>query len=196
MPATTLLYNGRIYSPTVPDATAMAVTGNTVTWIGSDSAADAAGPVPERVDLAGAFVAPAFVDAHVHATATGLLLDGLNLTGCRSLAECLSALRKAARGTTGVVWGHGWDETAWPEGRPPSRAELDDAAGGAPVYLSRIDVHSALVSTALADAVPAAWGTAGWSVDGPVSQEAHHHIRGAARTAMTPDQRRTAQTAF
>ena len=190
------MVNGRIHSPGSP--TAMAVTGDTVAWLGADQAGRARYPDADVVDLAGAFVAPAFVDAHVHATSTGLLLAGLDLTGCRSLVDCLFAVRTfvAGRGLTGVVWGHGWDETRWPENRPPTRAELDEAASGVPVYLSRIDVHSALITSALALLVPRAWNTAGWSAQGPVSQEAHHHIRGAARAALTPAQRRAAQRVF
>jgi predicted amidohydrolase YtcJ len=194
---TTLLRNGRIHSSHVPDATAMAVTDGVITWLGSDDAARALFPDADTVDLGGAFVAPAFVDAHVHATGTGLLLDGLDLTGCRSLQDCLFAVRTfvAGRGSK-LVWGHGWDESAWPEGRPPTRAELDEAASGVPVYLSRVDVHSALITSSLALLVPKAWNTPGWSAQGPVSQEAHHHIRGAARAALTVPQRRAAQRVF
>jgi predicted amidohydrolase YtcJ len=191
---TRLLVNGRIYTPDSSDATAMAVTGGLITWIGQDSPGRAAHPDAELVDLDGAFVAPAFVDAHVHATATGLLHSGLDLTGVRSLADCLAAVR-AAR-TNGLVWGHGWDETRWPEHRPPTRAELDEAAGGRAVYLSRIDVHSALASTALIDAAPAGRGALGWSDSGPLTRDAHHHIRGAALRAITPAQRKAAQLAF
>jgi hypothetical protein len=194
--STTLLLNGRIYASA--DATAMAVTGDVIAWVGLDGPARALYPDAEVVDLGGAFVAPAFVDAHVHATSTGLVLSGLDLTGCRSLGECLAVLRdfvgSAPRG--GVVWGHGWDESAWPEGRPPGRAEIDAVSGGMPVYLSRVDVHSALVSTALVGLAPDAVGAAGWSMDGPVSQAAHHHVRGAARAALTQRQRGDAQRAF
>ncbi|MFD1152726.1 amidohydrolase family protein, partial [Saccharothrix hoggarensis] len=161
--ATRLLVGGRIHSPTAPDATAMAITDGTVVWLGQDAAGRALHPDAEVVELDGAFVAPAFVDAHVHATAAGLMLTGLDLTGCRSLAELLDAVR-AADGP--LIWGHGWDETRWPENRPPTRAELDAAGRGARVYLSRIDVHSAAVSTALVDLAPAARDADGWSPDG------------------------------
>ncbi|WP_236595018.1 amidohydrolase [Saccharothrix sp. 6-C] len=191
--ATRLLVGGRIHSPTSPDATAMAISDGTVVWLGQDAAGRALHPDAEVTDLRGAFVAPAFVDAHVHATSAGLLLTGLDLTGCRSLAELLHAVR-AAEGP--VVWGHGWDETRWPENRPPTRAELDDAARGARVYLSRIDVHSALASTALLDLAPDARGADGWTPDGPLSRAAHHHVRRAAKDAIPADRRRAAQHAF
>ena len=57
--------------------------------------------------------------------------------------------------------GHGWDETLLAEGRPPTVEELDRAAGGAEVYLSRVDVHSALVSSPLAARAGCA-DRAGW----------------------------------
>ncbi|MBC6450660.1 amidohydrolase [Actinokineospora xionganensis] len=194
-PRTTLLTGGKIHSPADPHATAMAVEDGIVVWLGQDSVGRTMySGADETVELDGGFVAPAFVDAHVHATSAGLLRTGLDLTGCASLTECLDALRAHVR-TSGnaLVWGHGWDETTWPERRTPTRAELDAAAQGAPVYLSRIDVHSALVSSAL---LQHARGADGFSEDGPLNKDAHHRVRRAALAAITPAQRAEAQTAF
>ena len=55
----------------------------------------------------------------------------------------------AAAHPDGPIWGHGWDETAWPDPTPPATAELDAVVGQRPAYLARVDVHSALASTAL-----------------------------------------------
>lgn len=192
---TTLLVGGRIHSPSSPDATAMAVTGDTVVWVGQDGPGRALHPGAEVVDLDSAFVAPGFVDAHVHATATGLHLTGLDLTGVRGAADLLAAVRAAVRPGE-VLIAHGWDQSGWTDPRLPSRAELDEAAGGTPVYLSRIDVHSALVSTALVDLAPEARGVDGWSADGPVTRDAHHRTRTAMQAATSGDQRRHAQDAF
>ena len=189
---TTLLLSGRIHSPSSPDATAMAVTGDTVVWVGQDGPGKALHPDAEVVHLDGAFVAPAFVDAHVHATATGLHLSGLDLTGVHDAGELLAAVREAVRPGE-VLIAHGWDETAWTSPRLPGRVELDEAAGGASVYLSRVDVHSALVSSALADAASDADG---WSSEGPLTREAHHRVRAAVRAAVSPEQRRRAQDTF
>ncbi|MGQ0838997.1 amidohydrolase [Actinokineospora sp.] len=195
---TTLLTGGRIHSPADPSATALAVADGVVVWLGQDSVGRTLYPdADETVALDGAFVAPAFVDAHVHATSAGLLRTGLDLTACRSLADCLDALRAHVRRTGHpLVWGHGWDETAWPERRPPTRAEVDAAAEGAAVYLSRIDVHSALVSAALLDRAPAARAEPGFSDTGPLTTSAHHHVRRAAQDAITPAQRADAQVEF
>ncbi|HEX6361218.1 amidohydrolase [Actinophytocola sp.] len=185
---TTLYTNARIHGGT---ATAMAVEGGRITWLGDDFP----GQVLNTVDLNGAFVTPAFVDAHVHATSAGLLRTGLDLTAAQSLSDVLDAVRDRAD-TDVLLWGHGWDETRWPERRPPTRAGLDAAAGATPVYLSRIDVHSALASTALVELAPAARTAPGWSPDGPLARDAHHHVRRAARESITREQRDEAQLAF
>ncbi|WP_236792451.1 amidohydrolase [Amycolatopsis sp. GM8] len=192
---TTLLVGGRIHSPSSPDATAMAVAGDTVVWVGQDGPGRALHPGAEIVELDGAFVAPGFVDAHVHATATGLHLAGLDLTGVRGAADLLAAVRAAVRPGE-VLIAHGWDESAWADPRLPSRADIDDASGGAAVYLSRVDVHSALVSSALVDLAPETAGSDGWTEDGPLTRDAHHRVRTAMQAAITPDQRRRAQDAF
>ena len=145
---TTLYRGGRIRTPEHPAATALLVRGGALAWVGADS--DAPDESDEVVELAGALVTPAFVDAHVHATSTGLALTGLDLSAVTSLAECLRRVEDASRTARGgVVLGHGWDETTWPERRAPTRQELDRASYGGVVYLSRIDVHSAVVSSAL-----------------------------------------------
>ncbi|MET7440624.1 amidohydrolase family protein, partial [Streptomyces sp. NPDC005568] len=154
---TVLLRGGEVHSPADPFATAMVVERGQIAWVGSEGAADAfASGVDDVVDLGGALVTPAFTDAHVHTTATGLALTGLDLSGAPSLDAALALVRDfaAARPADRVLLGHGWDAARWSDGRPPTRAELDEATGGRPLYLSRIDVHSAVVTTALLDLVP------------------------------------------
>ena len=174
----------------------MAVTDGVVSWVGDDRAARALHPSANVVDLGGAFVTPAFVDTHVHVTALGLNIVGLDLVGVGSLRECLDRLASFAR-THGdaVIWGHGWDESAWPEGAGPTTAQLDEAAPGRTVYLSRIDVHSAVCSTALRRSVPDLSDTAGFSPEGPLTFEAHHAARTVARSLLTAEQRSAARIA-
>ncbi|MEU5114039.1 amidohydrolase [Streptomyces longwoodensis] len=190
-PKTVLLRRGEVHSPADPFATAMVVERGQVAWVGSEGAADAfADGVDEVVDLDGALVTPAFTDAHVHTTATGLALTGLDLSDAPSLEAALARVREfaAARPQDRVLLGHGWDAARWPGGRPPTRAELDEATGGRPLYLSRIDVHSAVVTTAMLELAPGL--TAG---DGPLTADAHHAVRAAAFAAVTSAQRAEAQ---
>ncbi|TQK43261.1 hypothetical protein FBY35_4718 [Streptomyces sp. SLBN-118] len=195
---TVLLRGGEVHSPADPFATAMVVERGHVAWVGSEGAADAfAAGVDEVVDLEGALVTPAFTDAHVHTTATGLALTGLDLSRADSLADALRLVREhsAAHRADTVLLGHGWDAMRWPEQRPPSRAELDEATGGRPLYLPRIDVHSAVVTTALLDLVPGVTTRTGYHPDAPLTAAAHHAVRAAAHGAITPQQRAAAQRA-
>ncbi|HZG05860.1 MAG TPA: amidohydrolase family protein [Streptomyces sp.] len=197
-PRTVLLRGGTVHSPADPFATAMVVEGDSIAWIGSEGAADSfADGVDEVVHLDGALVTPAFTDAHVHTTATGLALTGLDLTGARSLADALARVRAhaEARPADRILLGHGWDATAWPEGRPPTRAELDEATGHRPLYLTRVDVHSALATTALLDLVPGITSRSGYAPDAPLTGDAHHAVRAVAHAAITPGQRTEAQRA-
>ncbi|MFI6865590.1 amidohydrolase [Nocardia sp. NPDC050406] len=183
--STQLLVGGRIYSSSNPDATAMAVTDGTVVWVGQDKPGRALHPDAEIIDLAGAFVAPAFVDPHVHLTALGLKLTGLDLSRTASLSECLELVREfAANNPTGTILGDGWDETRWAEGRPPSLAEIDAAAPGRAVYLTRVDAHSAVVSSTLLDTVPEVTTAQGFTRGEPLRADAHHLVRAATLAGL------------
>ncbi|MFH8367195.1 amidohydrolase [Streptomyces sp. NPDC018031] len=193
-----LLRGGEVHSPADPFATAMIVEHGTVAWVGSEGAADGfADGVDEVVHLDGALVTPAFTDAHVHTTSTGLALTGLDLGPASGLAEALELVRAhaAAHPTDPVLLGHGWDATRWPERRPPTRAELDRATGGRPLYLSRVDVHSAVATTALLDLVPGILDRPGFHRDGPLTTAAHHAVRAVAYGSISPAQRAAAQRA-
>ncbi|WP_327394868.1 amidohydrolase [Streptomyces phaeochromogenes] len=195
---TVLLRGGEVHSPADPFATAMVVERGQVAWVGSEGAADAfADGVDEVLDLEGALVTPAFTDAHVHTTATGLALTGLDLSAARTLTEAMALVREfaAARPADRVLLGHGWDASRWPERRHPRRDELDEATGGRPLYLSRIDVHSAVVTTALLDMAAGVRRAAGFEDGEPLTRDAHHAVRAAAFAAVTPEQRTEAQRA-
>jgi hypothetical protein len=200
--ARTLLLGVRLFDARLTDARlidagpgALEIEGERISWVGGVDDARDRRPGATVLELGGAVVTPAFVDAHVHATAAGLLADGLDLTGCgsgRALLDAVAA-RVAAR-PGALVWGHGWQQQTWPD-ELPSRSALDRAAAGAPVYLSRIDVHSALVSSALLDRAPGATGASGWSITA-LSGDAHHRARRAALAAVDTTTRDAAQAAF
>ncbi|MCW2518846.1 MAG: amidohydrolase [Mycobacterium sp.] len=196
---TTLLVGGQVYSPAMPDATAMAVSDGphgVVAWLGADDVGHRQFPDARVVDLDGGFVTPAFVDSHVHVTATGLALVGLDLRPATSRDEALRMLVDyARRNPTGPIWGHGWDESRWPQPAAPTTSDLDRLLGDRPAYLARIDVHSAAASTALRRSVPGLAAATGHHDQLPLTAEAHHLVRAAARSSLTPAQRREARLA-
>jgi predicted amidohydrolase YtcJ len=163
-----LLRGGYVHTPADPHATALAIQDGEVVWTGDDDAsehfADGAGRV---VELEGRLETPAFVDAHVHLAQAGLAASSVDLTGAASAAQALDRLAAhAATSTATVVRGHGWDESAWPEGGPFTGEELARAVGGRAAYVTRVDMHSAVVT-----------GIAGRR--GRVERDEHHEVRAA-----------------
>jgi predicted amidohydrolase YtcJ len=178
-PSPVLYRNGSVYTAADPFATAMLVDGDTVAWVGSEQAASSiADSSMEIIDLRGALVAPGFVDSHAHLTETGIALDSLALQRVSSARELLAAVAEAPG--DGPVLGHGWDETTWADAALPSAEELERASGGRPVYLSRVDVHSALVSPSLAGTA-ALRGLEGYDGGARVNRAAHAAARKATR---------------
>ncbi|HEV7710228.1 MAG TPA: amidohydrolase family protein [Asanoa sp.] len=188
----TLYTGGALYAPAEPQATALLVRDGRIAWLGPEADAPAA---DVTVDLGGALVTPAFVDAHVHATDTGLVLTGLDLSAAASAGELLDAvaLYATTQPADAIVMGHGWDESKWADQVPPTAAELDRVAGGRRVYLTQASVHSALVSTALLAAAPRAQQEPGFSDTGWVREEAHHAAREVALGSLSAQQRSAAQ---
>ena len=146
--------------PAAAPARALLVDGDRIVWVGDDPAASP--PHDRAADLGGAWVTPAFVDAHVHATATGLALAGVDIAGSSSAGDLLDRLRRYAEATAGgrphgpVMIGAGWDDFRWPEGRPPTAAAISAAAPGRTVLLTRADGHSCLVDEATLASLPLA----------------------------------------
>lgn len=198
--ATQLLCSGHVYTPASPDATALAITDGTVVWVGSDAVGMALHPDAEVIDLQGRFVAPAFVDSHVHLTSLGLRLAGNGLEAATSRTDLLRILANVVadvpRDATLIIGG--WDDSAWSsapdpdERRMPTTAELDEVVGNRSIYLSRVDEHSALASTALRAQVSNLGELDGFSADGPLVADAHHRVRAAAQASLDDDRRAAA----
>ena len=177
----------------------MAVTDGpdaTVAWLGTDDVGRAQFPDARVIDLDGGFVAPAFVDSHVHLTATGLASVGLDLRAATSLTHLLRLVADYAREhPDGPIWAHGWDESGWPERVPPTTSDLDDVLGRRPAYLARVDVHSAAATSALRELVPDLPASVGYAERLPLTSHAHHRVRAVARELLTAGQRHAARIA-
>jgi predicted amidohydrolase YtcJ len=189
-----IFVGGRIYAPDRPGATAVVTEGALISFVGSDEEARSSAQRQTEVDLRGRLLTPAFVDAHVHLIQTGQIMAGLGLRDVRSRADAVERVAAYAKHhpDAQVIIGHGWDERAWPEPLPPTRTELDRAAGGVAVYLSRVDVHSAVVSSTLLDQLPGVSEVVGYRADGLLTREAHHLCRGSLDRLFTDQQRRSA----
>lgn len=174
-----LLRGGYVYTPADPHASALCVEDGAVVWTGDDDAAVHFADGADRViELDGRLVTPAFVDAHAHLAQTGFAATGLDLSAAPSLHDALAALSAfASASSSGVILGFGWDETGWPEQRPFTRDEVDRVIGGRAAFLSRVDVHSAVLSSAFLDACPDVVHADGYDARGLVTRGAHHVAR-------------------
>ncbi len=168
------------------DARAVLVRGSRVVWVGDDPGN--APPHHARLDLEGCVIGPAFVDAHVHLTPTGLAASGLELSEVVSGDELLRAVAAYAGQHTGrVIWGHGFDPHRYPDPLP-GPDDLARVAGGRAVYLSRVDGHAGLVDRQTLSAAPLARAEGMELVDGRptglLRREANRIVRGWSIGAM------------
>lgn len=102
------------------------------------------------VDLDGAVMFPGFVDGHAHLRGIGQRELTLNLEGTASVAELVTRIESELQGLPSdqVLYGRGWIETGWPEGRMPSAADLDAVSPDNPVVLTRADGHALVANSA------------------------------------------------
>ncbi|MEV0739416.1 amidohydrolase [Streptomyces sp. NPDC050549] len=148
MHADLLFTNGPVLTPEGRTATAVAVTGDRITAVGHAEVHDLAGPGTQVVDLAGRLLLPGFQDAHVHPVPAGLELTQCDLTGTRTAADTLAAVRAYADAHPEREWitGGGWSMEAF-EGGTPAKELLDSVVPDRPVYLPNRDHHGAWVNS-------------------------------------------------
>lgn len=102
------------------------------------------------VDLGGAVLFPGFTDAHAHLLGIGQRELTLNLEGTASVAELVTLVEAELQGMAPgeVLYGRGWIETGWPEGRMPQASDLDPVSPDNPVILGRADGHAVVANKA------------------------------------------------
>ncbi len=151
--AVTIFTGGPIYTglDETPTVEAVAVADGVILATGSrDLVLDSAGEDATLVELDGAAMYPGFTDAHVHLLGVGMRELMLNLEGTGSIAELTSVVGAALQDTEegAPLYGRGWIETGWPEGRMPTRDDLDPISPDNPVVLERADGHAVVANSA------------------------------------------------
>jgi predicted amidohydrolase YtcJ len=144
-----LLHHGRVYLVDEPFTVAEAIAWRDGRIVAVGSSEELLGRLrPERSwHLAGKSVYPGLIDAHCHLLRYGRSQFEVDLRGCYSQGEMVARVKRFAAHTP-AEWliGRGWDQNAWPGGRFPDRALLDEAFPHRPVLLERIDLHAAVVN--------------------------------------------------
>ncbi|HEY1953510.1 MAG TPA: amidohydrolase [Gemmatimonadaceae bacterium] len=146
-----VLTNGTIYTVdnARPRASAMAVRGGHVLFVGSDAEARAlAGASTRVIDLHGMTVLPGFTDAHAHLLGLGTMLGRVNLAGSTSYDDVIARVKAFTKDIRPGEWiqGRGWDQNRWPTKEFPTHEALSRAFPNNPVALERIDGHAVLAN--------------------------------------------------
>jgi hypothetical protein len=142
--ATLVLMNGTVYIPTSPDewASAVVITGNQLTYVGSnDEAKRFIGPETVVKDLEGKMVLPGFHDAHTHALLGGRMLTGCSLEGLRTVEAILDKIAACNKeNPDGWLLADNWDVSLF-GADGPDKALLDAIAPDRPVRAFSSDGH-------------------------------------------------------
>jgi len=150
-PADLVVRGARIYTvdPERPWATALAVAGDRLAFVGDDRGATAlAGPSTRIVDGGGRLVLPGFHDSHVHPISAGMEARQCDLNDAASPDEVLARVGACAAAEPRPDWivGGGWDLTFYSDANP-SKAPLDAIDRTRPIFLTAADGHSAWVNS-------------------------------------------------
>jgi len=137
-----ILLNGKIYTldgeSTI--AQAVAVKDGRIVAVGSNGEISAmAGPNAQRIMLGGRAVIPGIFDSHNHLMEVGAKLSQIRLDECQSAEEMMELVQERANDTPPGAWivGQGWNEGNFPDGRLPTRHDIDPATAEHPVILMR-----------------------------------------------------------
>lgn len=103
-----------------------------------------AGAGVECVDFEGGTILPAFSDAHVHLTDTGLLLGPYNLSRTRSYGDFCDAVSRLP--SDAFVMAGNYDESSWADERIADAAPLERYFADSFVMLVRVDGHSCIMN--------------------------------------------------
>jgi predicted amidohydrolase YtcJ len=156
-PADLVLTGGKVVTvdENVPDGEAIAITGYTITAVGSSREIDAyIGDDTEVIDLDGRLVIPGFIEGHGHYTSLGRAKMILDLTQVADWDEIVGMVEEAAQQADPGEWilGRGWHQEKWSEvPRPnvdgvPLHHGLSEVSPENPVNLTHASGHASFAN--------------------------------------------------
>lgn len=143
--------NGSIWTgvPDAPREQAIAVRGNTILAVGSNS--DLEGLKGRRtrvVDLDGHFVVPGLIDSHTHLMSGGFQLSNVDLRDAADPEEFIARIKAFSGDLSPGRWilDGDWDHEKW-GGQLPHRSWIDSVTTDIPVFVTRLDGHMGLANS-------------------------------------------------
>jgi predicted amidohydrolase YtcJ len=144
-----LVFNATIYTvdSSFSTAEAMVVKDGKIEAVGKKDDLEKEFDAKEKLDAAGKFLYPGFIDGHAHFVGYGNSLQTVNLVGTNSWDEVIERTKKfAAENPDGWLLGRGWDQNDWTEKEFPINDSLNTLFPDRPVLLTRIDGHAAVAN--------------------------------------------------
>ena len=150
-----ILLNSRVFTARPgepPFSGGVAIVGDRIVAVGGEAALRAMAPADARsVDLEGRSILPGFVDAHHHLAFTGAELAAIDARypGVASIADLVARIADAAERTPDGAWirAVGMNPEMFPDGRLPTRWDLDGATRIHPVLVQHMSGHHALANS-------------------------------------------------
>lgn len=127
----------------LPRATALAVKGDKILWVGQDAQAGKyIGESTRLVDAGGRLLLPGFIDSHFH-VALGSDPNVVRINA-NTLKEIQEQVKAFAQRRPDLKWIEmdGWNYSAFPDGTLPTAKDLDGLTGGRPAFLVAYDYHT------------------------------------------------------
>ena len=151
-----IFFNGRLTTldPEQASATAVATSGEKITFVGNDGdALKLKGPSTQVVDLKKRRMTPGLIDSHIHVIRGGLNYNmELRWDGVDSVAVALRMLKEQAQNTPAPQWVRvvgGFTEHQFREKRLPTLKEINEAAPDTPVFILHLYDRALLNAAAL-----------------------------------------------
>lgn len=151
-----LWLNGKVYtvSEKQPWAEAIVTVGKEIVFVGSNEEAKSFAETDyEEYDFENKLVLPGFIDSHVHFIIGGLSLTRLDLGNVKTRNDFRNEVLEYSKANKSEwILGGNWNHLQFDEKALPTKEWVDDITDK-PLYLTRVDIHTALVnSTALKSA--------------------------------------------
>ncbi|MQA92709.1 MAG: amidohydrolase family protein, partial [Gemmatimonas sp.] len=180
------LVNGKVYTidDQLPEAEAFAIKNGRFVAVGSsDDIRNLVRPGTEVIDAEGMPVVPGFIDAHCHASGVSELQNvDANVP---SIAELKEAMRRRAAETEPGYWviASMYDDTKLQEGRPITRADLDEVVPTHPAMVGHRGGHTAVYNSE-------AFRLAGVTAETPQPPDGHFYVENGELTGKVAEQAR------
>ena len=141
----TLFTNGEIWCSRGKYTSAVLTDGKTIIALGDDALSS---DYDEKIDLAGKFMAPGFIDGHAHPLFAGRENQGPKVNGLQTVKEIITEVKKFAEQNPSKKWIIGGAyEASIISGGDFEASWLDQATTDVPVVLHAVDHHTIWVNS-------------------------------------------------